>query len=145
VIALLGAAACAPAKAGAPPAPVRGIYGGVPREIVDGGQSVRAFGVDAVWLGSGSYTAERLAWLRAQQVQAYAEFNTLHVADSLKAHPDAAPVGSDGRVSPPPDGWQGICPTHEGYRADRMRAFRMTCGVRQSAPWFAQASASIRR
>jgi hypothetical protein len=124
VIAATAASACAPARAGAPPVPVRGIYGGIPQEIVDSGRSLRAFGVDAVWLGSGSYTAERLAWLRAQQVQAYAEFNTLHVADYLKAHPDAAPVGADGRVSPPPDGWQGICPTHEGYRAERMRAFR---------------------
>ncbi len=103
---------------------MRGIYGGIPQEIVDSGRSLREFGVDAVWLGSGSYTAERLAWLRAQKVQAYAEFNTLHVADYLKAHPDAAPVGTDGRVSPAPDGWQGICPTHEAYRAERMRAFR---------------------
>ena len=124
VIALAFAAGCAPAQADAPLVPVRGIYGGIPQEIVDSGRSLREFGVDAVWLGSGSFTAERLAWLRAQQVRAYAEFNTLHVADYLKAHPDAAPVGTDGRVSPPPDGWQGICPTHEGYRADRMRAFR---------------------
>ena len=80
--------------------------------------------MDAVWLGSGSYTAERLSWLRAQKVQAFAEFNTLHVAEYVKAHPDAAPVGADGRVSPPPDGWQGVCPTHEGYRVERMRAFR---------------------
>ena len=123
-LALGCAGACAASRADAPPAPLRGIYGGIPREIVDGGQSLRQFGVDAVWLGSDSYTAERLAWLRAQGVQAYAEFNTLHVADYVKEHPDAAPVGADGRVSPPPEGWQGICPTHEGYRAARMRAFR---------------------
>ena len=121
---LAAAAGCARLDAEPPRVPLRGIYGGIPQEIVDSGRSLREFGVDAVWLGSGSYTAERLAWLRAQQVQAYAEFNTLHVADYLKAHPDAAPVGSDGRVSPAPDGWQGICPTDEGYRAERMRAFR---------------------
>ncbi len=113
-----------PARAQAPAPPVRGIYGGLPQEIVDTGTSLKDFGVDAVWLGSGSYTPERLAWLRAQGVKAYAEFNTLHVADYLKTHPDAAPIGVDGQVSPPPDGWQGICPTHEAYRADRMRAFR---------------------
>ena len=122
-LALGCAAACAATRADAPPVPLRGIYGGLPQEIVDGGQGLRQFGVDAVWLGSGSYTAERLAWLRAQGVQAYAEFNTLHVAEYLKEHPDAAPVGADGRASPP-DGWQGICPTHEGYRAARMQAFR---------------------
>ena len=70
VLALAGAAACAPAHADAPPVPVRGIYGGIPQEIVDSGRSLREFGIDAVWLGSGSYTAERLAWLRAQHVQA---------------------------------------------------------------------------
>lgn len=104
--------------------PLRGIYGGVPQEILDSGRSLREFGVDAVWLGSGSITAERLALLRAQGVQVYAEFNTLHVADLLKTHPDAAPIGADGKVSPPPDGWQGICPTHDAYRQSRMAAFR---------------------
>ena len=103
---------------------VRGIYGGVPQEILDKGVRLREFGVDAVWLGSGSITAERLELLRRQEVQVYAEFNTLHVADYLKQQPDAAPVGADGRVSPPPHGWQGICPTHEGYRKFRMDAFR---------------------
>jgi hypothetical protein len=103
---------------------VRGIYGGVPQEILDSGRTLRDFGVDAVWMGSGSFTPERVAVLRAQGVRVYAEFNTLHVADYLKEHPDAAPVGSDGLVSPPPDGWQGICPSHEAYRASRMEAFR---------------------
>lgn len=104
--------------------PLRGIYGGVPEEILASGRSLREFGIDAVWLGSGSITAERLATLRAEGVQVFAEFNTLHVADFIKTHPDAAPVGADGKVSPAPDGWQGICPTHEAYRAQRMASFR---------------------
>ncbi len=125
VVALLSSVlACdAPSRA-ASPAPIRGIYGGVPQEILDAGTPLRDFGIDAVWLGSGSVTSERLALLRAERVQVYAEFNTLHVENYLKDHPDAAPVGSDGRVSPPPQGWQGICPTHEGYRRFRMDAFR---------------------
>jgi poly(3-hydroxybutyrate) depolymerase len=103
---------------------VRGIYGGVPQEILDSGRRLREFGLDAVWLGSGSFTAERMALLRGQGVRVFAEFNTLHVAEYLKEHPDAAPIGPDGQVSPPPDGWQGICPTHEAYRRSRMEAFR---------------------
>ena len=103
---------------------VRGIYGGVPQEILDSGRSLQEFGVNAVWLGSGSFTPDRMALLRAQGVQVYAEFNTLHVARYLEDHPDAAPIGPDGEVSPPPDGWQGICPTHEAYRKSRMEAFR---------------------
>ena len=116
-------------RATAPPtpaqtAPLRGIYGGVPQEILDAGTRLRDFGIDAVWLGSGSFTPERLALLRAEGVQVYAEFNTLHAAEYLKEHPDAAPIGTDGQVSPPPQGWQGICPTHDGYRRFRMDAFR---------------------
>ena len=48
----------------------------------------------------------------------------MHVARYLKDHPDAAPIGVDGKVCPPPQGWQGICPTHGGYRRFRMDAFR---------------------
>lgn len=59
---------------------MRGIYGGVPQEILDSGRSLREFGLDAVWMGSGSFTKERVALLRAQGMAVYAEFNTLHVA-----------------------------------------------------------------
>ena len=107
-----------------PHVPMRGLYGGVPQEILDSGRSLKEFGVDAVWLGSGSFTPERMALLRAQGVGVFAEFNTLHVASFLEEHPDAAPIGPDGLVSPPPQGWQGICPTHEAYRTSRMTAFR---------------------
>lgn len=112
------------ARPGGGPPPLRGIYGGVPQEILDSGRRLRDFGIDAVWLGAGSVTRERMALLRAENVQVYAEFNTLHVADYLEEHPDAAPIGADGKVSPPPHGWQGICPTHEAYRRFRMDAFR---------------------
>lgn len=129
ITSVLATIAAAVALAAESPGPrphlvVRGIYGGVPREILDSGRSLEEFGVNAVWLGSGSFTPERMALLRAQRVQVFAEFNTLHVAGYLEDHPDAAPVGPDGRVSPPPDGWQGICPTHEAYRKSRMEAFR---------------------
>ena len=122
--------AAAAALATEPPGPrphvvVRGIYGGVPQEILDSGRGFQEFGVNAVWLGSGSLTPERMALLRGEGVQVYAEFNTLHVARYLEDHPDAAPIGPDGQVSPPPDGWQGICPTHEAYRTSRMEAFRL--------------------
>jgi len=35
-----------------------------------------------------------------------------------------ARVGAGGQVCPPPHGWQGICPTHPGYRQSRMDDFR---------------------
>jgi hypothetical protein len=48
----------------------------------------------------------------------------MHAGQYLKDHPDAAPIGPDGKPSPPPSGWQGVSPFHAGYRADRMNDFR---------------------
>ncbi len=103
---------------------IRGIYGGVPLELLQDGKSLKDSGVNAVFMGSGGLTAQRVALLKDQGVRVFAEFNTLHVAGYLKDHPDAAPVGVDGEICPPPSGWQGICPTHPGYRRFRMDEFR---------------------
>jgi hypothetical protein len=102
----------------------RGTYGVMPSEILDAGRRLEEYGINTVFLNAGLVNAERVQVLRREGVRIFAEFNTLHVAEYLKAHPDAAPVGTDGKVSPPPDGWQGICPTHPGYRRHRMEAFR---------------------
>ena len=102
---------------------VRGVYGGIPGEEKDGA-SLSDFGVTAVFLNSRSITAETVEAVHSQGAGIFAEFNTLHQAEYLEAHPDAAPVGRDGKVSPPASGWQGICPTHPGYRMERMQEFR---------------------
>jgi len=102
---------------------IRGIYGGVPTELLERG-ALQDYGVNAIFMGAGSINAERLALLKKQGARVFAEFNTMHVAAYLDEHPDAAPIGVDGKASPPPQGWQGICPTHPGYRRFRMDAFR---------------------
>src|SRR5688500_17908692 len=93
----------------------RGIYGGVPAALMEGGKTLDQYGVNAIWIGSGGLSDAAIERLRGSGAQFYAEFNTLHDAAYLKEHPDAAPVGPDGEVCPPPDGWQGVCPTHAGY------------------------------
>jgi hypothetical protein len=103
---------------------IRGIYGGVPVELLEQGKLLKDYAVNAVFLGSGSLTDERIALLRKHGAHVFAEFNTMHVASYLRDHPDAAPVGVDGKVCPAPQGWQGVCPTHPGYRKFRMEAFR---------------------
>ena len=103
---------------------VRGIYGGVPTTLLQSGKTLADYGINAVWIGTGALTRASVELLREQKAQVYAEFNTMHHSPFLKDHPDAAPVGSDGRICPPPDGWQGICPTHPAYRKERMDAFR---------------------
>jgi hypothetical protein len=109
---------------GRPHLAVRAIYGGVPTEILDAGRSLSDYGINAVFLGSGSITDERIRLLRSNGAGVYAEFNTMHEASYLDRRPDAAPVGSDGLRAPAPEGWQGLCPTHAGYRAERMERFR---------------------
>lgn len=103
---------------------VRGVYGGVPKTLMEDGKSLPQSGINAVWIGERGITKERIEALKAQGARIFAEFNTLHRAEYLKEHPDAAPVGIDGKRSPAPHGWQGICPTHAAYRAWRMEAFR---------------------
>ncbi len=103
---------------------VRGLYGGSPTAIFQRGQTLRDYGVNAVWIGSGGLNEEVIERLKLQGAKVFAEFNTMHEASYLKDHPDAAPIGPDGQVSPAPDGWQGVCPTHPGYRKARMDEFR---------------------
>ncbi len=103
---------------------IRGIYGGMP--TLPAGKTLADYGVNAIWVGSGGVTPELTKSLHDQGVKLFAEFNTMHDASFLKDHPDAAPIGIDGKVCPPPDGWQGVCPTHPGYRKNRMAAFRKT-------------------
>jgi hypothetical protein len=131
-IVLLGSCACSASaqQAGLPgkqsQVKIRGIYGGVPTQIFDRGSSLADYGVNAIWIGSGSVTQELVSSLKARSsgLSVFAEFNTMHEASYLKDNPDAFPVGGDGKVAPALDGWQGVCPTHRGYRRDRMESFR---------------------
>jgi hypothetical protein len=105
---------------------IRGVYGGVPQQIFDRGETLDDFGINAIWIGSASVSEKLVTELksRSKTLKVFVEFNTMHEAGYLKDHQDARPIGPDGQVSPPPDGWQGVCPTHSGYRRDRMQAFR---------------------
>jgi hypothetical protein len=103
---------------------IRGIYGGFPNQIFDRGETPADYGVNAVWVGSGSLNADQIARYHKLGIKVFAEFNSMHAAQYLKEHPDAAPIGPDNRPSPPPNGWQGVSPHHAGYRRDRMDEFR---------------------
>ena len=110
---------------------IRGVYGGVPEQIFDRGETLEDYGINAIWIGSSSVSDKLVAQLKARSktLKVFAEFNTMHETGYLKDHPDARPIGPDGLVSPPPDGWQGVCPTHPGYRRERMAAFRQVLTV----------------
>ncbi len=103
---------------------VRGIYGGFPNEILQRGEKPSDYGINAIWVGSTRLNAEEIDRFHEMGLRVFAEFNSMHHASFLKDHPDAAPIGPDGKPSPPPHGWQGVSPFHEGYRRDRMEEFR---------------------
>lgn len=117
----------ASAGSGGQPRPwlkIRGIYGGFPREIIQRGETPADYGINAVWVGSGGLDANEIERYHELGLKVFAEFNSMHSASFLKDHPDAAPIGPDGKPSPPPDGWQGVSPFHAGYRHERMQEFR---------------------
>lgn len=101
-----------------------GIYGGFLRQILERGEKPADYGIDAVWVGSGALRTDEIARHRELGLKVYAEFNSMHQAAFLRDHPDAAPVGTDGRPCPAPSGWQGVSAHHAGYRRDRMQEFR---------------------
>jgi hypothetical protein len=92
--------------------------------LLKDGKTLRDFGVNAIFMGSRGITTDRVTLLKKEGAKVFAEFNTMHVSSYLKEHPDAAPIGTDGKICPPPHGWQGVCPTHKDYRKFRMKAFR---------------------
>jgi len=103
---------------------IRGVYGGFPQTFLDRGQTLKDVGINAVWVGSGSLSQDLIAACRQQGVKIFAEFNSMHYAEYLKDHPEAAPIGLDGQPEPAPNGWQGVSAHDPGYRANRMAEFR---------------------
>ena len=103
---------------------IRGLYGGFPQAILDKGQTPDELGINAIWVGSGGLKHEEIDRYHDLGLKVFAEFNSMHSASFLKDHPDAAPIGPDGKPSPPPHGWQGVSPFHLGYRKNRMDEFR---------------------
>lgn len=103
---------------------VRGIYGGVPKEFMTDGQTLSGHGLNAVFMHSGSLDEQKVSLLHDESARVFAEFNSMHYETFLVDNPDAAPIGVDGKVCPPPHDWQGVCPTHPGYRENRMQTFR---------------------
>jgi hypothetical protein len=103
---------------------IRAIYGGYINQILDRGESPADYGVNAIWVGSGSLSSEQIERYHKLGLKVFAEFNSMHVSQYLKDHPDAAPIGPDGKPSPVPSGWQGVSPFHAAYRANRMDEFR---------------------
>ena len=103
---------------------VRGLYGGFLTELLAKGEKPADYGINAIWVGTGSLNVDEIERYHQLGLRVFAEFNSMHAAEYLESNPDAAPVGPDGLRSPAPSGWQGVSPFHAGYRRNRMDEFR---------------------
>jgi hypothetical protein len=90
---------------------------------LEGGETPADYGVNAIWVGSGGLNRQSIERYRKLGLKIFAEFNSMHASGYLQEHLDAAPIGPDGKPSPPPDGWQGVSAHHAGYRRHRMEEF----------------------
>ena len=121
---------------------IRGVYGGVPQQIFDRGETLDDYGINAIWIGSGSVTRELVDELksRSKTLKIFVEFNTMHEAGYLKDHPDATPdrcrrpslaaarrlagrLPDPSRLSPRPDG--SVSPGLDS-RTDRRHLARLS-------------------
>ena len=82
---------------------IRGVYGGIPDELLLQGKTLADCGINAIWIGSGGLTTERVALLRQQGARVFVEFNTMHVADYLKDQ-----TGAGSRYAPTGHGRDGL-------------------------------------
>jgi hypothetical protein len=116
----------APPRAGEAPAKrvlVRGAYAD-PRPFWDKGLRLDAYGVNAVFVRAQSLSEPLVRRARAEGARVFAEFGTLNASYGLDKHPDAHPIDDTGKPAPRATWFLGVCPTHEGFRAARMKALR---------------------
>src|SRR5687768_10986384 len=63
---------------------IRGIYGGFPKQFLERGETPADYGVNAIWVGSGSLDPKEIERYHKLGVKVFAEFNSMHSAAFLK-------------------------------------------------------------
>ncbi len=99
---------------------VRGGYAS-PKPFWEAGARLDEYGINAVFVHSGSLSAELIARARAEGAKVYAEFPTLNGKGYVERHPEAWPINERGEREPPATWFMGVCPTEPKFRAFRMR------------------------
>src|SRR6266850_119641 len=98
----------------------RGMYSH-PKPFWDTGARLREYGVNALFVHSGSITSELLARAASEGARVYAEFPTLNGEGYVEKHPEAWPVNEHGEKALAATWFMGACPTDPGFRAWRMK------------------------
>ncbi|MBI2425895.1 MAG: hypothetical protein HYV27_23930 [Candidatus Hydrogenedentes bacterium] len=107
------------------PNPVLGTYGH-PQAFWDAGGHLGDYGINAVFIHSGSLDANTVARARAEGAKVFAEFATLNGKQGayVEQHPEAHPIDDTGSPARPATWFMGVCPTHPGFREYRMAELR---------------------
>lgn len=104
--------------------PIRGIYGAPSIKNVDPSSYVGKMekaGINAVFVPPEKETVK---WFKAQGNDVYVSVNAFGGKGAWKDHPDSRPVKSDGSYlgsAPGYKGHGGVCPTHTGWRRERLK------------------------
>jgi hypothetical protein len=99
---------------------VRGTYSD-PSPLWETGAHLDQYGINAVFVHSGSITADLIVRARAEGASVYAEFATLNGKGYVDQHPEAWPVDERGEKAAAATWFMGACPTDPGFRAHRLR------------------------
>jgi hypothetical protein len=102
---------------------VRGTYSD-PRSFWATGARLDEYGVNAIFVHSGSIDADLVARAKSEGAKVFAEFATLNGKGYVDEHPEAWPVDERGEPSPSAGWFMGACPTEPGFRAYRLRQLR---------------------
>ena len=100
---------------------VRGAYAD-PRFFWNTGARLDEYGINAIFVHSGSIDAELVTRAKAEGAMVFAEFATLNGKGYVDEHPEAWPVNELGDRSPKAGWFMGACPTDPGFRANRLQA-----------------------
>jgi hypothetical protein len=104
---------------------IRGVYAH-PKPFWDKGAKLNEYGVNAVFVHSGSINDELIQRARAEGCEVFAEFATLNGSYNnwVQNHPDAHPIDDSGKPAPKATWFMGVCPTNQAFREFRMNALR---------------------
>lgn len=97
-----------------------------PKAFWNTGAKLDEYGVNAVFIHGSGIDEATFTRAKAEGCRVFAEFPTLNgkTGNYVYDHPDALPIDETGQPTPPATWFQGVCPTHEGFRKFRMDALR---------------------
>ncbi|MCI0624869.1 MAG: hypothetical protein L0387_25055 [Acidobacteria bacterium] len=114
--------------------PIRGAYGS-PKTFWDKGGRLNDYGINALFVHSGSIDEALVRRAREEGAKVYAEFATFNgsgwltrregeLERAVAEHADAWPIDASGQPSPRQTWFLGVCPTNEAFIRAKLEALK---------------------